>query len=322
MSQPVSKAAFRFAWCMCVLLVIALCGLIVAWSPAPSEPGLADQFVVERPLSPGIRKDQAVDSHSTGSVGSTPAAGVVEVATSPAHALDPALRLARDALARFRASVDDYTAIIIKRERIGGSLGGESRMEMKVRTRRLEGDKVVRPLQVYLKFLDPWLARGREVIWVENRSEGKLVAHEGGLKNVMRVALLPTDKLAMMGNKYPITEIGLEKLIEKLIEKGERDKLAGPCDVKIVDGFEVGGRPCQKIEVTHPNPDPRFDFHIAQIFLDTERMIPLRYAAYLWPEKPGGPPQLEEEYTYLDVKLNVGLTDSDFDPDNPAYNYP
>ena len=35
-----------------------------------------------------------------------------------------------------------------------------------------------------------------------------------------------------------------------------------------------------------------------------------------WPETPGGEPPLEEEYTYLDVELNVGLKDSDFDPDN------
>jgi hypothetical protein len=72
----------------------------------------------------------------------------------------------------------------------------------------------------------------------------------------------------------------------------------------------------------HPEHDPRFDFHIAQIFIDEERMIPLRYAAFLWPEKPDDPPPLEEEYTYLNVRLNVGLKDSDFDPDNPAYNFP
>ena len=31
---------------------------------------------------------------------------------------------------------------------------------------------------------------------------------------------------------------------------------------------------------------------------------------------------LEEEYTSLDRKLNVGLTDMDFNPDNPEYKYP
>ena len=128
--------------------------------------------------------------------------------------------------------------------------------------------------------------------------------------------------LAMMDNKYPITEIGLTRLVEKLIEKGERDRLVGPCEVQVLEDQHVGDRTCRLIQVTHPKPDPRYDFHIAQIFIDSERMIPLRYAAFLWPKEPGGEPLLEEEYTYLDVKLNVGLTDADFDPNNKAYNYP
>ena len=50
--------------------------------------------------------------------------------------------------------------------------------------------------------------------------------------------------------------------------------------------------------------------------------VPIRYAAYSWPKDPGGKPVLEEEYTYLDVKLNVGLGEIDFDPDNPGYDFP
>ncbi len=41
--------------------------------------------------------------------------------------------------------------------------------------------------------------------------------------------------------------------------------------------------------------------------------------AYTWPEKPGDPPQLEESYTYVNLKINNGYTDLDFDPENPAY---
>ena len=225
------------------------------------------------------------------------------------------MRLAHDALARFESTVDDYTGTVIKRERIGGTLGTEAKMDFKIRARKKEGDKVVRPLHVYLKFTEPWLTRGREVIWVENANDGKLIAPRRWFKRTWggRVSLvLYLDSLAMMGNKYPITEIGLGKLVEKLIEKGERDKKVGPCEVKIEDGFEVAGRRCQRIEVTHPTPDPRFDFHMAQIFIDSERMIPLRYAAYMWPEKPGAPPPLEEEYTYVNVQLNVGLKDYRF----------
>ncbi len=41
-----------------------------------------------------------------------------------------------EALARFDSTVDDYTGTIIKRERISGSLGDESRMEFKIRARK------------------------------------------------------------------------------------------------------------------------------------------------------------------------------------------
>ena len=34
-----------------------------------------------------------------------------------------------------------------------------------------------------------------------------------------------------------------------------------------------------------------------------------------------GEPVLEEEYTYTDVRVNVGLTDLEFDPDNPEYDF-
>ena len=49
---------------------------------------------------------------------------------------------------------------------------------------------------------------------------------------------------------------------------------------------------------------------------DDELQIPIRYESYDWPQKEGGQPVLLEEYTYTDLKVNVGLTDKDFDPDN------
>ena len=63
-----------------------------------------------------------------------------------------------------------------------------------------------------------------------------------------------------------------------------------------------------------------------EIFIDDQRKIPVRYAAYFWPQKAGDAelPVLEE-YTYLNVKLGLTgapiLTDADFDSENPAYNF-
>lgn len=247
-------------------------------------------------------------------------APVADDAKTSGHPLDPILELASQSLKKLETEVDDYTALLTKRERIDGRLGGETKMFVKIRTRRKEGDKLVRPLSVYLKFESPFLTRGREVIWVEDRNEGKLIGHEGA-SALIQVRLNPTDKLAMMGNKYPITEIGFSRLIEQLIEKGQRDRKVGLCQVTVEDGHKIGDRPCKLIQVVHPDRDPRFDFHIAEIFFDIETQIPLCYKAFTWSEKPDGPPVLEEEYTYTDVRLNVGLTDADFDPDNSAYHF-
>jgi Protein of unknown function (DUF1571) len=234
------------------------------------------------------------------------------------HPLDAVLDVARQSLDHLRKHVDDYTGIIVKRERIQGALGDETKMEFKIRSRR-EFNGHIRPLSVYMKFLEPRSARNREVIWTEGK---KIIGHEGGFANLVRLELEPTGMLAMMGNKYPITELGLMRLVEKLIEKGERDRALGDCEVHIQEDQLVGDRKCRMIQVTHSAANGKFDFHIARIYLDMERMIPLKYTAYLWPKTPAEPPPLEEEFTYLDLKINVGLKDIDFDPDNKDYNYP
>lgn len=301
-------------WCVAaaVLLMIFLWGGNFVWQrrQGPVNSAAAEAISVSKPLANPLNAPG-------------PPLGSVPTELSPtAHDLDPVLELARRALLQMQEDVDDYTARLIKRERIQGVLGSEVQMEIKIRPRKYQSGKITRPLSAYLKFLEPRSARGREVIWTEGVNGNKLTAHEGGMLNLLRLELDPTGVLAMMDNKYPITEIGLTRLVEKLIEKGERDRTIGPCEVLVLEDQRVGDCECRLIQVTHREHDPRFDFHIAQIFIDTQRMIPLRYAAFMWPQESGGEPLLEEEYTYLDVKLNVGLTDADFDPSNPAYNYP
>ena len=42
------------------------------------------------------------------------------------------------------------------------------------------------------------------------------------------------------------------------------------------------------------------------IYVDDQRNIPIRYEAYSWPKVQGGPPVLDEEYTYVNIQENVG----------------
>ena len=247
---------------------------------------------------------------------------------SERHPLDPALDMARDAVALIQRDIVDYTATIVKRERIKQVLGDYEFMEAKVRNRKVVDGKLVLPLSVYLKFVKPKDVAGREVVWVEGQNNNKLRAHEGGIKGKLlpTVWLDPDSALAMRGQLHPIYDIGIENLVLKLIERGEKEKQYGECEVTFTPGAKINGRLCTVLRVVHPVQRPHFEFHKAEIFIDDQMKIPVRYAAYYWPLKPGDVdlPVLEE-YTYLNIKLGlVGsplLQDADFDSENPNYNF-
>jgi hypothetical protein len=248
-----------------------------------------------------------------------------QAAAAQGHPLDPALQMAHETLAFIRSDVVDFTATIVKRERVKGVLGQFEYMAAKIRNRKEADGVVTQPLSVYLNFLKPEAVKGREVIWVDGANNGKMRAHEGGLKGKLlpTVWLDPHGMLAMQGQLHPITEIGIENLVVKLIEKGEHDQQYGECEVEFIKGTAINKVPCTLLRVRHPIQREHFEFYEAHIFIDDKTKVPLRYAAYHWPTDPNDPKTMPviEEYTYLDMKLNVGLTDADFDPDNPNYNF-
>lgn len=251
-----------------------------------------------------------------------PRPAVFPVDQREAHPLEPALEMAHDSLGHIRANIQDYTAVLVKRLRIDGELNDHDFLFVKIRNRKTENGQVTTPTGVYLRFLKPDSVKGREVIWVEGKNEGKLIVHEAGLKNLLRVSLDPNGPLAMRRQRYPITEIGLERLVEKLIETGNRDRKHGECEVQIIDNAKVKDRVCTVVQVVHPVQRPHFDFCLARIFFDKDLKVPIRYTAWSWPVEKGGDPVLEEEYTYTNLKVNVGLTEGDFDPNSPEYNFP
>ena len=253
---------------------------------------------------------------------------VFRVARTPAtdqqqHPLDPAIKVARQSLANIQANVKDYTCTLVKRERIDGVLGDYEYMYTKIRNQRVAKGKIVTPLSAYMYFVKPAAVKGREVIYVAGQNNGKMCAHEGGTKGrlIPSVWLAPDGVIAMKGQRYPLSEIGLENLVAQLIERGLRDRTRGECEVEFRKGAKINGRECTIIQVTHPRRRPYFDFHIARIFIDNEYNVPIRYAAYDWPKAANAKPEVVEEYTYLNLKINVGLTDEDFDTKNPKYNF-
>ncbi len=236
------------------------------------------------------------------------------------HPLDPAIAMAEEAVKRIDKSIKDYTCTMVKRERVNNELGNYEYIRTKIRHASADG-KV--PFSVYMQFRKPEAIKGREVIYVKGKNNNKMIAHEGGWKGRLMpsVWLAPTSMLAMRGCRYPATEAGIRTLCVRLMEKGKRDRQRGECDVKTIKNVKINKRPCTCIQVTHPKPRPYFDYHIARVYIDEEYNLPVRYEAFEWPKREGGEPVLLEEYTYLNLKFNVGLTDKDFDSKNETYNF-
>ena len=275
-----------------------------------------DESSSKDPAAKVARTDAAKDD-ATGQL-----AKLLAEAREKEHPLLPALEFAVTALRHIEKDIRDYTCLLIKRERIHGKLTDYHYIQAKIRHRREKDGEVVVPFSVYLKFLKPARYRGREVLYVEGRYNNDLIAKRGGRRNPnLTLRLEPTGPLAMDGNRYPITEIGFYNLAKRLIEVVGEELEHDDATVEIFDNAKINGRPCRRFKVTHPEKKEGLRFHIAEVYVDLEYEIPVYYAAYLWPSKPDGKPRLIEQYIYTQVKINVGLTDEDFDIHNPEYGF-
>jgi hypothetical protein len=235
------------------------------------------------------------------------------VDNDPARALEEALAAARRSLETLQG-IADYTATFVKQERVGGRLLEQETAVLKVRQE---------PFSVYLRHTAPAAREGQEALYIAGRNGGKLLAHGVGIEKLLGTLRLdPQGFLAMRDNRHPITQIGMKNLLHELLKLSEtqRDNIL-QCDIRIHEDVSVDQRPCRCLELRSPRPLPGFPLAIARIYLDRQWNIPVRYEAYEWKDDSGREYHLVEFYEYRDIRLNVGLSDADFDPSHPEYGF-
>lgn len=239
------------------------------------------------------------------------------------HPLQPVLELARAGYERIIGEVQDYTCELVKRERVDGQLLPQEIIFAKVRHERGDRDPAAEsPVSLYLRFQAPTHLANREILFVKTGQDDKLLVRNGGKRLAfLTLELPPTCALAMQGNRYPVTEFGIQRLVERMIELGEQELPYGECEVDIESNVLVEDMTCTKIEVCHPVRRDHFMYHLARVYIDDSTQLPVRFEAYDWPNPGSGEPVLKEEYTYRNLKLNVGLSDTDFDRTNPDYSF-
>lgn len=235
------------------------------------------------------------------------------------------LDMASDAREHMSSTLKDYTARFVKQEvDTKGVMSEVTEISMRVQT-RLRNDSNDAPMRVYLHFNSPESTKNREVIWASDLYDGQMAVYEPNniLVSWKTLWLDPNGFLAMQGQRYPISEIGLVKLVEKLIERGEKDRDNPDISVTLTREHKFDETPAELIQVTRAKPSgDEEDFSSAEIIFDPEKKLILAYRSFGWAEKEGDPAPLLESYTYHDVKTNVGLSEEDFNPENPEYSFP
>lgn len=232
---------------------------------------------------------------------------------SQIRTIDDAIKLAHERRALLDG-VHDYTATFSKTELVGKKVIKQT-MDMKCRHK---------PFSVYLH-CRAGKEDGREVLYVTGAHEGHLLVHERGLLASLAgtQSLKLDDPLVMDENRYPITDIGIAKIVDKSIAiwEGERKADPGNVAVRFLSNAKVGAVPCDEIEVVRKHQQPEFQFSLTRVFFAKESKLPIRAEQYGWPAKPGDKAPIVEEYNYADLHVNVGLTDADFDSRNPMYGF-
>lgn len=223
--------------------------------------------------------------------------------------LTPALAQARATLDALK-KINDYSATFFKDELVGRSRVVQQ-MTLKIREE---------PFSVYLRFqkeLD-----GREVIYVDGKNEGKLLVHGSGIESIVgTLKLAPDHKKIMEENRYPFTMIGMRNLMKTLIGQWEKELPQSDLAVKMFPNAKIGNVECKVFESTRAKKTGDGQFHVTRLYTDKTSQLPVRVEQLDFPAKAGDQPAVLEQYTYMDLKTNVGLGDIDFDTKNKAYKY-
>lgn len=203
-------------------------------------------------------------------------------------------------------SVRDYTAIFQKRERVEGEWRPEETVFLKFQ----------KPFKVYLR----WLAgahEGREALYVEGANQNKVLIHESdGIARFFTFLLDPAGWRILQESRFPFTEIGVGRLIERIALGARKRSSKGEMHLVDLGTNTIKGREVFEIEGIIPRDErAEHSFYRSILSIDQGFWLPVRSSIY------DSENRLLGTYTYSDLRINVGLGDNDFDPANPTYNF-
>jgi len=205
------------------------------------------------------------------------------------------------------SKLKDYSATLVKQERVKGELLAEQRVFLKLRHQ---------PFSVYLRFLAPDSKKDTQAIYREEPDGGKMWGTLFGFW----VPLDPTKPAP--GQKYPVTNIGMKNLAARLIRGVEEARDARqpvrPA-IRLYKDQRIDGRACECVTIFTPPGAEKELGRLTYVFIDKQTGLLYRYEGYDWSGNKTDPQQLDERYEYRNVKPDQGFGDKDFDTENEEY---
>jgi hypothetical protein len=227
---------------------------------------------------------------------------VPAAATVAASPLDEPLRLVGLARQSYQR-VQDYQCRMVKRERIGNRLQPENTMLMYVRTN---------PLSIFFHWVAPADLAGQEVCYVAGRYNGNMRVRPHGLLGATGFHTIePNDPRARQTSRHPITDAGIGALIDQLAAGWANERRWAQTQVTMAE-YDFDGRRCVRVDAIHQARDGRFQHYRDIVYFDKTTALPIRMEAYDWPRRAGDGGELLEMYSYVGLRLNVGLRDDVF----------
>ncbi len=212
--------------------------------------------------------------------------------------------------------VKDYTCLFYRQEWVNGHLREKETIRVKFRKT---------PLSLYMKWIaDPH--QGRETLFVTGMNYDRIKVHQGGIMGSINLNLNPLGHMARSSCRHTVYEAGIGHTIGLLIDGLQLAKVRN--DVTFMDlgkkSYEGVTAHCYRavFPESATKPDSTYCMVKGKYYAaDTTVCIDDRSHLPVVVENRNASGQLIEYYVNRNLKLNAGLNDMDFSPDNPEYRF-
>ena len=195
------------------------------------------------------------------------------------------------------SSVEDYSAVLLKQERIENELMPEQTIKLYFK----------KPFSVYME----WLKgpnKGVKAVFRKGYNEDKVLVRAGIFGFYRTFRMDPSNERLMKDNRHPVTEAGIGVFTDMLLEIVRKAERNGELRLAYRGEYNISNHTVHKIEGILPEDKEKgYYCHRAIIGIDKQNGLPIMVEIYLWDNL------LYERYIYSELELNIGVEESIFE---------